>query len=390
MMLKKNIKLLTWFNFFTDFKLYAPIAIIYFSRVSHSYALGAAVFSIAYITSAIFDVPTGIFADKIGRKKTVVLGALSAVLYVVFYAIGMNFWILAIGALFEGISRALYSGNNAALLHNILSEEGLEEDYHSYSGKLSAMFQAALAISGLLGALIANWSFPLLMWLSVVPQAICLFISLQITNSKKVTLSEISMLSHLKEAITAFVHNPKLRLLNISSILDFGIGETAYQFQATFYNMLLPIWAVGVAKTASNVFAFIGFQFSGKIMKRYKAINVLFAGSIYGWIANVFALLFPTPISPFLMSSTSIFHGTGSTASATLLQKEFTDKQRATMSSLNSFAGSLFFGIVAFLVGFLADKFGPIKTLLILQIASLPTFWILWKLYHLSKREERI
>src|SRR5258708_4831272 len=106
MSLQKNIKLLTWFNFFTDFKLYAPIAIIYFSLVTHSYALGASIFSITYITAALFDIPTGIFADAIGRKKTVVLGAIFAVLYAVFYAIGINFWFLAIGAVCEGLSRA--------------------------------------------------------------------------------------------------------------------------------------------------------------------------------------------------------------------------------------------------------------------------------------------
>ncbi len=89
------------------------------------------------------------------------------------------------------------------------------------------------------------------------------------------------------------------------------------------------------------------------------------------------------------MSSTSIFHGSGSTATTTLLQKEFTDHQRATMSSLNSFAGSLFFAVVAFFTGLFADKIGPTKTLLILQIISLPTLWLLWKLYTLPKQERK-
>jgi len=98
--MNRNIKLLTWFNFFTDFKLYAPVAIIYFSQVSGSFALGMAIFSIAMVSSALFEIPTGIFSDMIGRKKTVILGAISAVLYVVFYALGTSFIFLAIGALF--------------------------------------------------------------------------------------------------------------------------------------------------------------------------------------------------------------------------------------------------------------------------------------------------
>ena len=59
--LHKNIKILTWFNFFTDFLLYAPVAIIYFERITGSYALGMSIFSIIMIGSALFEVPTGIF-----------------------------------------------------------------------------------------------------------------------------------------------------------------------------------------------------------------------------------------------------------------------------------------------------------------------------------------
>src|SRR6478609_6408506 len=103
--LQKNIKLLTWFNFFTDFKLYSAVIIIYFAHVTHSYALGASIFSITFILTALFDIPTSIFADRMGRKRTVILGAITGVLYAIFYAIGQNYWFLVVGAVFEGLSR---------------------------------------------------------------------------------------------------------------------------------------------------------------------------------------------------------------------------------------------------------------------------------------------
>ncbi len=383
MSLKKNIRLLTWFNFFTDFKLYAPIAIIYFSHITHSYALGASIFAITQISSALLDIPTGIFADRVGRKKTIVIGAASAVLYVIFYAIGMNFWFLAVGALFEGISRAFYSGNNNALLHNMLSEEGLEDEYHEHLGKLSSMFQVALAVSGLLGAFIASWSFPVLMWLSVIPQIMCLFISFQIIDSKKAIEKSDNLLSDLKEGITDFVSNANLRLLSISSILDYGLGETSYEFQAAFYNTLLPIWAVGVAKITSNISSGLGFHFSGKLIKKFRSIPILFFGETYNEIVSFFALIFVTKLTPFLLSSTSFFYGTRTIIVSSLMQKEFTDKQRATMSSLNSFAGSLFFGVFAFMTGLFADKVGARNAMLVIQILSLSRTYLIWRFYKL-------
>lgn len=385
MSFQKNIKLFTWFNFFTDFKLYAPIAIIYFARVTHSYTLGASIFSITYIVSAFFDIPTGIFADRIGRKKTMVLGAASAVICAFFYALGINFWILAAGAFFEGVSRALYSGNNNALLHNMLSEEGLEHDYHIYSGKLSSMFQIALGASGLIGAFLANWSFQLIMWLSVIPQIICLYLSFQIIDSNKIRSGTNNVLQDLREGLFAFTHNVNLRLLSITSIWGFASGETSYQFQAAFYNTVLPVWAIGIAKTLSNIGATIGFYFAGKVINRFGSFKTLLFGEIYSKLSNFISLIFPTPISPFLMSSNSFFYGTESTAEGSLLQKEFSDKQRATMSSLNSFAGSFFFGIFAFLIGLFADKLGARNALLILSISSLPIVWLRWKLLKINK-----
>lgn len=385
MSLHKNIKLLTWFNFFTEFKLYAPIAIIYFARVSHSFALGGAVFSIAYITSALLDVPTGIFADRIGRKKTMILGAVSAVLYAIFYALGINFWILALGAFFDGVSQAFYSGNNNAMLHNVLAEEGLEHEYHEYFGKLASMFQLALGISGLIGALIANWSFPLIMWLSVLPQIICLFISLQIVDSTRIIERTTTIFEDLHEGIAAFFHNENLRLLSITSIWGFASGETSYQFQAAFYNTVLPVWAIGFAKTFSNVGATIGYYFAGKVIKKFGNFKILFFGEISSKVITLISYIFATPLSPFLMSTTSFFYGTGGTAKGTLMQKEFTDKQRATMSSLNSFGGSLFFGIVAFIVGLFSDKVGPRISLLVLSISSAPIIWLLWLLLKNNK-----
>src|SRR5260221_12254652 len=310
MSLQKNIKLLTWFNFFQDFKLYAPIAIIYFARVTHSYALGASIFSITYIFSALLDIPTGIFADRIGRKMTMIFGAFSAVIYDTFYALGINFFILAIGALFEGLSRALYSGNNDALLHNVLSDEGMEHEYHSYYGRLSAMFQIALGASGLLGALIASWSFPLIMWLSVIPQIFCLFLSMQIVDRKKAIEKTTTILEDLKEGISAFIHNANLRLLSITSIWGFASGETSYQFQAAFYNTVLPVWAIGIAKTLSNIGATIGFYFAGKVINRFGNFKVLFFGETYRKVATLISYILAMPISPFIQSTTSFFYGT--------------------------------------------------------------------------------
>ncbi len=378
----QNIRVLTWFNFFVEFKLYAPIAIIYFSQVSGSYALGMSVFSIAMISSALFEIPTGVFSDRIGRRKTVILGAASAVMFAVFYAIGHSFWFLAIGAIFEGLSMAFYSGNNDALLHDTLSENGEEHKYAEYLGKISKMFQLALAVSAILGGIVvAKWAFPAVMWLSVIPQALCLILAFKLIEPKIHTARSGNIYQHLKEAYLGFLHNKKLRLLSLSTIIGYGFGEASYQFQAAFFNSLWPVWAIPIVKTISNIGATLSFHFSGVVIKRFNFFKVIILGNVYTRITNTISLLFPTIFSPLIMSTSSLFYGVLSVGKNALMQKEFRDEQRATMSSLNSFAGNIFFGIVAFFIGFSADKLSPAMALLFLQVFQVTNIFIYVKLF---------
>lgn len=384
-MLHPNIKTLTWFNFFTDFKLYAPIAVLYFSHVTGSFALGMSIFSIAMVSSALFEIPTGVFSDRIGRKKTVIYGAGAAVLYSVFYAVGQSYWILAVGAVFEGLSRAFYSGNNDALLHDTLAQTHEEHQYEEFLGRVSSMFQTALAVSAILGGFLATWSFALIMWLSVIPQVLCFVLAWHL---KEITLNSTetgNIFQHLRKAYANFLSNKKLRLLSVASILGYAFGESAYQFQSAFYNTIWPVWAIGFAKTLSNLGAAVSFHFSGRLIKKYNPLKILIFDTLYSRTINTVSTAFPTVLSPLFMSTTSVFYGVTSVAKNSLLQREFTNEQRATMSSLNSFAGSIAFGVIAIVLGALADRISPSRAFIILQLFQLGNIFIYWTLFKHQK-----
>jgi len=183
-MTHRNIRLFYLFNFFLDFRLFAAIQILYFTQVAGSFALGMSIFSIVTVSSALLELPTGILSDFVGRKKTIVLGSSMNIAAFVLYALGGHYWVLALGALFDGAAVAFFSGSNDAFLYETVKENGEEEKYPHYSGRASSMFQIALAIGSLLGGFAAIISFTLAMWLSVIPQIGCLIISLFMLEPK--------------------------------------------------------------------------------------------------------------------------------------------------------------------------------------------------------------
>jgi len=136
--MERNIKLITILNFCTDLAFYAPIAIIYFSQVAGSYTLGMGVFSIVMISSAIFEIPTGIFSDLIGRKNTVILGSIAYFGAAVALALAQSFPVLAIAAVLEGLGRSFFSGNNDALLYDTLKQ------YHQEKQPISLLLKIGM------------------------------------------------------------------------------------------------------------------------------------------------------------------------------------------------------------------------------------------------------
>ncbi len=384
----RNIKILTWQGWLIGLNFAAPVIVIFFSKITGSYALGLSIFSIAMVCSAIFEVPTGIFSDLIGRKYTTMLGGLAYSLAYLAYMLGSSYWMLVVGAILHGLARSLYSGNNDALLYDSLNKMGRKAELSKYMGFIGSAEQWALGVSAVIGGMVvARYSYYLAMWISIIPLILCFVTSFWLVEVKNEVVGEGNIYAHLKEAWRNFVENRKLRLLSLSSIIGFGIGEAGFQFTTVFIAGLWPMWAIGIARMLSNIGAAIGFGWSGKIMKKFAPEKVLMFEQLSSKILSVTAYIFPTTVSPLLLSITSIMYGPSSVAESSIFQREFSDKQRATMGSLNSLGRSIFFAICAVSLGKIADITSPRIALIAGQVLGLISVYLTWKLFRLIKNE---
>ncbi|MEI6326493.1 MAG: MFS transporter [Candidatus Roizmanbacteria bacterium] len=370
-MSKINIRILFVFNFCIGFIFYAPLAIIYFAHVSGSYTLGTSIFGIIMLSAASFEVPTGVLSDTVGRRRTLILGSWTRVAAFVCYAIGASYWFLVIGAVLEGISRAFYSGNNDALLYDTLSDTGDTSKYKEYLGKTNSAEFVGLTLSSVIGSLVATISFSYVMWMAVASQIILLIVSYQLIEPRSHRKNDMGIYTHIREVLALFVSNRKLRLLSIATILDNSLSELAYQFRGAFFISIWPVWALGISSLISNACATVGMYMSGKILNTMKSETALLFRSVADRLINIISLVFPTILSPVLMSSTSFMYGVGVTAENDLRQKEFTHHQRATMGSLISLGRSIGAAGMTLVLGKAADIYGPRIALLQMTILAL-------------------
>jgi MFS family permease len=379
----RNVRLLGVFNFCLDFRIYAPIAVVYFAHITGSYALAVLIFSLAKIASTMFEVPTGVFSDFAGRKITMIVGQFASLASIASYAVAADFSILALGAVFEGLAFSCFSGNNEALLYDTLKEENEEAHYAEYQGRASSMFQIALAASALLAAIILGWSgMRMLFALSLVPQLAALIVALFFHEpAQHDRRFQANVFAHVSEAFAGFVRDVRLRDLSIASILGFALGEAKHMFYPAFFALLWPAWGLGVAGMLVHGFAALGFRASGALIRRYREFPVLLWSNVTSITFGVGAVAVPTIASPVISSLNSFPFGPSVVAQGSLMQKAFSDAQRATMGSLIALGGNLLFAVAVFGIGALADRVGPRYALLSAEILSISVTLLYWRLY---------
>jgi MFS family permease len=353
----KNIRLLYVHNFLVDFRLQDAFRPIYFAQITGSYTLAMAVFSAAWMTSALVDIPTGVLSDKMGRKFTIVLASACSTMGIATWAFSAHSAGLFLGSIFCGLSECLFNGNNNALLYESLKASGQEGRFHHYQGRTSSMFQLALGLSAFCASFLTGHGLRFLFILGIIPQALSIVVGLFFEEPRAHMAASQKSLRHLKDACIRIYGNTHLLLLVIAQAIG-RADEAKSQFQTIFINTLWPTWAVGVYRAMNNNLGFFGFWFSGRIVDRFTESYVLAVQQAYWLVSQTIGLILSNVMSPLLFLSGSILFGPGIVARDQLLQKEFTDEQRATMGSVASFAGSIVYAIVAFFIGIIADRFG--------------------------------
>jgi MFS family permease len=380
---QRNVRLLSWFNFCNDFRIYNAIAVVYFARISGSYALGIGVFTVAKFSAAIFEIPTGVFSDFLGRKLTLALGQAASALSIACYAFAPSFPLLVVGGLLEGLSFALFSGNNDALLFESLRQDGRETEFSQFQGRVASIFQLALAVSAAAALLALRWlSFRQLFLLSIVPQILGFGVALALAEPKRQAFAaEHNVLAHLREALAGFMRNRNLRLLALASALGFALGEAKFLFYPAFFALFWRGQALALARLLSHAGGALGFRIAGALIRWRGESEVLVGTSALAVTLGTASAAMANVASPALSSLSSVLFGPSVVAQQALAQRAFTDEQRATMASLSQSGGNLCFAVAATAIGLLADRFGARNALLIAEILSISVTYLYWRLY---------
>lgn len=154
----ENIKIAYVLTFLSE--CYWPsVAALFFYLKYFSFTQIATLWAIQMAASILFEVPTGAFADIVGRKTSIFLSFLIGAVSLIIFPYTTAFWIFVMLEILKGLANALYSGSMEALIYDGLKEDGDEAKYPQISANIESLNWACWALSAIGGGYLYYWNF---------------------------------------------------------------------------------------------------------------------------------------------------------------------------------------------------------------------------------------
>lgn len=135
------------------------VAALFFYLRYFSFAEIATLWAIQMATANLLEIPTGAFADIVGRRTSIIISfGLSAISLIIFPFM-TSFWIFVVLEMVKGLANALYSGSMEALVYDSLKQEAKEKTYPSVSANFETVNWSAWAISAIGGGYLYYWQY---------------------------------------------------------------------------------------------------------------------------------------------------------------------------------------------------------------------------------------
>lgn len=178
-MIKKDRMLIKFslYGFLKNLRFFDPFIILIFRAGGLSFLQIGFLYSIRDVATNILEIPTGVYADVLGRRHSLVLAFSAYILSFVIFYFFSSFLILAAGMIFFACGEAFRSGTHKALIMEYLDLNQMSQLKVSYYGRTRSASQLGSALNALIaaGMIFITGDYKLMFLISTIPYTLDLF-----------------------------------------------------------------------------------------------------------------------------------------------------------------------------------------------------------------------
>ncbi len=146
------------YGFLKNLRFFEPFLILFFLEKGLSFTQIGTLYAIREISTNILEIPTGVIADALGRRRTMVSSFLAYIVSFIVFYLTESFAYFALAMLCFSFGEAFRTGTHKAMILDYLKQHGWQEHKVDYYGHTRSWSQRGSAISSLIAAGIVLYS----------------------------------------------------------------------------------------------------------------------------------------------------------------------------------------------------------------------------------------
>ncbi len=371
------------YGFLKNLRLFEPFLILFFREQDLTFFQIGLLYTVREVTTNLLDIPTGVLADTVGRRVTMLLSMLTYILSFAVFTLTSSFYPFAVAMFLYGLGDALRSGTHKALILAYLRTRGWSHLKVEYYGGTRSWSQRGSALNVLLAATLVffthtyRWVFAL----SIVPYVLNL-INLATYPAE---LDELVKRGGKRKGGTwgilrlfSFVRSPDYLRALMNSSLYVGLFKGTKDYlqpvlKALALSLPLFLYASGERRTAVVVGIVYGVIYllnsvasenSYRLKRALKgreglAMNLTFAlGSAAVMVAGITFHLSVTWMAVLMFLLLYLVQNLRMPITLSYITGTVSEDKVATALSVESSVRTLYAAALSPVLGFLADHFG--------------------------------
>lgn len=362
----------------------APIRIIYLISFGLTFSQIGMMELAAAIAIIILEIPSGIYADIYGRKKSRLIAYVLSIVAFTFLSFGSTPAIFIFGWMLSGAADAFQSGAQDALIFDTLKQLDREKDYM----KIKSHFLLINTISVIVGSLAGSYLYgidPRLPWYLVTITIIVSTLLFLTIKEPRFASSYKSFKEHLINFKKSLVYS--LSKIEVRRLIVFGIVLALPMYvYTTLLNQPYLISRGFSVQSLGIIFAIITGSggLIASLTHRIEPILKQKTSFVLIVLSFVFLLLFMGLINnQFVIFLIILFYIVDNFKNVIIdnyLNESISSESRATVLSVQSFLNNILISIIFVFVGYLIDIFSIDLVLISMGIAVGLICFPLWML----------
>ena len=347
------VKIAKWMN------LVMPIIVLFYKSnglTMQDIFLLQSAYSLTLMT---LEIPTGYFADKVGRKTSIFIGSMLGFSGYLVYSFSFGFWQFVIAEVILGVSQSLVSGADSALLYDTLKAAKQNDKYIRLEGRITSIGNFGEAFAGIIGGLLAVSSLRTPFYVQTCVALIALPAALMLMEPPIKSMQTKPGFRDVLSIMSNVLHgNLKLKWNTFFSAITGAATLTMAWFAQPYFGQIkLPVSMYGVVWALLNLCVGIAAVFAWRIEKKMGPARTVTLFTLMIFLSFVILAWVPWPVGLLVIIIFYIARGLATPILRNYINIITTSEVRATVLSVRNFLIRLIFAITGPVWGWVTDKY---------------------------------